>query len=1781
MRVRDLRQYIESIPGSSYNISELGTHREPFLTYMGGHYQSVEQVKKFIESSSSFATNAEEQLFYEFVQNAYDAHADSLFFFADERYLVVLNNGTPFYTDFDLQSDNKKSGQLFNFLAKGKSDKPGDDEQMGQFGQGSKLLYTLITDVSETGEYTDAELLVDAIYNKQKGPYLISWDSQEQLTNLLYGDKTWELAQADDFKNNILFAKILYSYFPVAPGQEPRLFENHEAVHIVNVFDKLVNPRRNLQFLNSGTSLIIPLGKGKYDLIHSSSNLAKVRTRLGGFSALTANQSDRNGTKLKHIYVLGQEIEQTEVKSVRWEKRQGAKTYKYHVAFNPKFAQEGYVNIFKGLPILSTKYNVGFVVDSQCFQTDDSRQRLSNPETSGKQLRDIFEELIKRLNRMKTSDPTTFDWIYDSILASRIAQNEDSAFLLQPFNEVIKPFLADNIRTNQGDYCKSSQVFLQGYDYGFDIPLARLGITSKKWVDRTIEESLDYIGIHLGKMKLHKVISEANTDAFQKWVKEMPDTDYQLYQDICWEYVQRGIYTTTALFRSNKQSLYSLEELKSDSPVYYGYKSRIFNGLECIEVPVKGSPTPDYFSVLLHKIVKNIETYRKSNLLKDTVSSLLRYIVQECPSLKSDVLNKVYLFDNRLGDRCSLSQLFVDVPDGSTLFDVFQVKGYLPESIKSSRWMISAKDNPQGTWYWVVNNISSILKVPEWETYAHEYLSDIKNLYKSLPPTPTTPLITNLYIDDKGRATTDVFAMVNVPTSFSEYDYHLIQSIFPTESLLPYEYYKDLNDKPFKLSMISVDDMIEDGLCVNLDKLAVLSKHVSHLLNKYYIKAQGGKYFLYSINKGRNYINELDATMTGILENAGFHFIPKEVHSAFSHKELSDYDISNNEALVQSIVINAGDDALLSILPLVENCKDAILRTYFQRLTTINIDYKLSESSYEWGVITLAVKHRFNTDFVDVVFAKIRHKGRPLEDKIVNDVVKVGLNQYQLYDLDTNYMHSNQHIESFMNCLPSPRDIDLFKREFYHGKEYDVEAATVYNRIHSLALTLEQLHFCIDYARQFQIRDTHFSTDASVTITQVMDMVEANKLNGFDKYYTLQGFNASQQVFADSDLLLAKEQLPNELKSWLDRHTNSTSWFSDIRTNREVCIGVREAIRDQKEYTGSLNVFAVDNFKTHDTIEWLLARSIVCSSKSWEHRLLTEIIQKLPESFTVMPFFKYTGDTMKDTDGNAIYALLSFCTYVNGKPFLKSNERTFVETLHVNSQLRQFIVKSDIYENPPLDTLRKHHLHNSPRWEVNNGVASGKYEELSYRKYIEWKNDKASEGVTIWTSRSPVGVTLSVSDENQNVLFSIKRTDAEYGYSSSSKQVVVQWPNKDNLSKIETVTKFSKNIYWFKDPLIAFLKMYVNETDELQKLADEKGIEMDDLVEMVRNTLSGQTMGTKVLNAIHEAPDTLNSIMRNMDESTLKKVSDNAPLVKSILEEFSANDLEWMASLSNETLGLLKKLSASDIEKMIAHGADLGYYINKENKSVSLEDAEMLNDFAEALDYNNTEELVSQLDAIKYVCKHFDKSGWNKFAKNAKNVAEIVEKFDDEELKQIAENEQNLKDFLSELEEEQNGADRDSSVSEIIGYIGELIYEQYLIKQRIQYYFSANNGIMQYDFIIYPNNSARVIYIDVKTTRNTLSDGHAPMYIHKSQDEFLRNNPGVTYRFVRISLHDLEGELESEYERFLNQYGNVDPRTSSELKKECQDLAKRFWSQASINDFQESVPEYRIEYVSH
>ena len=175
MKIRDLKQYIEAICGTS-SLENLGTNEDALLIKIHGAKSKVDSI---IKSSSSFASNAHEQLFYEFVQNAFDANADTLLFNANEDYLVVLNNGTPFISTKD-SLNNDIPGELYSFLAKGKSDKEGNSDTLGQYGQGSKLLYTLI---ANAGIGNSEDKLLHSIKELKKQG---TWETQMKLQLLLF-----------------------------------------------------------------------------------------------------------------------------------------------------------------------------------------------------------------------------------------------------------------------------------------------------------------------------------------------------------------------------------------------------------------------------------------------------------------------------------------------------------------------------------------------------------------------------------------------------------------------------------------------------------------------------------------------------------------------------------------------------------------------------------------------------------------------------------------------------------------------------------------------------------------------------------------------------------------------------------------------------------------------------------------------------------------------------------------------------------------------------------------------------------------------------------------------------------------------------------------------------------------------------------------------------------------------------------------------------------------------------------------------------------------------------------------------------------------------------------------------------------------------------------------------------------------------------------------------------------------------------------------------------------
>ena len=153
--------------------------------------------------------------------------------------------------------------------------------------------------------------------------------------------------------------------------------------------------------------------------------------------------------------------------------------------------------------------------------------------------------------------------------------------------------------------------------------------------------------------------------------------------------------------------------------------------------------------------------------------------------------------------------------------------------------------------------------------------------------------------------------------------------------------------------------------------------------------------------------------------------------------------------------------------------------------------------------------------------------------------------------------------------------------------------------------------------------------------------------------------------------------------------------------------------------------------------------------------------------------------------------------------------------------------------------------------------------------------------------------------------------------------------------------------------------------------------------------------------------------------------------------------------------------------------------------------------------------------------------------------------------------------------------EKESQVRQTIGFIGELIYSHYLENKKLvkdkDFVHAALDGVGEYDFEIKPEK----MFVDVKTTLYSLKDGTAPFYLHRSQNVFMQKHPDSKYHIVRISLIDLN--LKKSYEELRDTYGkDANPLENPRLKKRCEDVAKRYWRGAKIEEFDALSPEYAI-----
>ena len=1033
MNVRNLSQYITKLCGKE-TLDLLGSNKELLLQKIFGQDPSSDQIKVVISDAASFASNAEEQLFYEFVQNAYDANADSLFFYANEKHLIVLNNGEPFYTDFDIfESDTIRDGQLYNFLAKGKSSKRNDNSKLGKYGQGSKLLYTLLTDVSESEENED--LLVKALYDEKKGPYLISWYNRNQLANLLQEQGNWIQAAGDNYQENILFAKILMSYYPIAPGTSEELFSTKEALDAISAFNTLVNPRRNLNFLNRGTALIIPLGKGKYEKITSNINMERVRARLGVFASITKDQDRNDGKTVEHIYVMGEEVEQHEVQSVFVNFKIENNPFHYHFAFNPVFAE--------------------------------------------------------------------------------------------------------------------------------------------------------------------------------------------------------------------------------------------------------------------------------------------RLVADE-----------------------KLLRIFIKITD--------------------------------------------------------------------------------------------------------------------------------------------------------------------KFLDSFYVQESEGNYIIQKKPNGYNYVDAVSSDLQDELSAAHFFRIPDKVQEILN-VERKNYFFASNENMLEKAIERIQNP--IKLFSFAKNAGTRILGIFFNYLKSINIDTAITKASLEWQVIEFAAQRNTEENrFIETVFRLLRHKGQELPKSITQQHVSVGVNEYDVYLLNEDYQKDNEAIDSFVKCLPSQNEAELFKKRYYDGKEDKVSTEDLFEKLKGSYLTVEQLKFCIDYAITNEESCDDLEIGEDVNLTDALDMILGNNFSGFDRHFKMDDVDLEKQVYANHDILIQDEFLPNVLHNWIVNNPRALFLFSRLHTAKEPYIAVRQTLLDDMVNNDTSWILEIEQNAINNTISWAIEKKLTYAFGTNRFNTMIGIIEKLPSDLDPMPFLKYTGKVSpSQNESDSPKPIFVLERYKYDGTFLSWHSwagTLFQERLAESPSLAKFIREQNVYLYDDKELLFKHHLDNSPIWIVQASADFKEFPEYDNSVYQRWKKTDDSKGITIHTSEKPIVMNFNIMASDASI-FADKMHDSEFGY-ELGKRVVIQQPNKDRLSLMKTIAKHIASMEFFKGPFIALQSLYVDQLEHMQQEGNGKSI--IDISNSPLTEKQAQEVIQKISTETATSIELVNNITTQLNSEDLYMLNDAAKPIKNLLEGLKKDDIEKLAENKDKLMQMIDDL---------------------------------------------------------------------------------------------------------------------------------------------------------------------------------------------------------------------------------------------------------------------------------
>ena len=1408
MKIRNLQEFIQDrCPNKELNSLDLlyteDRNEEPFLSAILGDEGDVDNM---VEKVASFAKDPEQQVFYEFVQNAFDANADTAYFYAGtvegKDYLLVLNDGKPFYTDPKVKNKKeKREGQLFSFLNKGKSDKP-NEPSIGEFGIGSKLLYTLLTDSSE--DFSVASLMKPAIIDGRRAPYLLSWAEGRQLDNFLLDRNIWD--RSCGYANTeFLIAKILCCYYPLEPGVNSTLFSDSEASLLATVVKTLVNPEHLLhRFRQSGTAIIIPLGDGKLRTLTEERLTDKVGGCLAPFSSIIRGYKEFENKHLSRIFFLGKEIEEIHAVTVPVdiEKKinNETKKYKYQFVFDESFISQNTVNLYKALPISDSVYNLNFIIDSLDFPVDDSRQDISESNVAINGIKKAMVKLVEQLDSIKQKDRVKFDRIYRCLLASRPTND----IVKVPFEEVLVPFLKNNILLVNGNYGTfESSVVISSE---LNIPISDLGILDVDAVDKNVVADYTDIGIEIEELSLSNIIENADKQNLSAWILRLSNDDYDVFHSEILDIIQD--LPNENLLRTNKGNVVSYDDvLDEKNNIYFcDIAKDVFldtDQLECVTLPLGSAAPQEPEKCIWNKIKENASTFSSLESI-DAICAILQ-TVEGVVSTKQ-IRENISLLKNTNGIKMPFYDLFKKRPANTILFEKFIAKAPLPNKVKDN-WFVSDKQ----IWTWLQRHWETVKSLDDWNEYSSQYIKDIKYAWNCCEDKEKEHL--ELCLDVNGVPLKDSYNYIKgTLKSYSEEDYEELVKVFNVFDIVPYKYRITLTTSPFSLSGLSFDDLLTDespSVSVSSKQLSILINLIDGFWNKYHVEKESDSLTVTQLSEGEsNYWCPLNLSEDeqNNLDDAGF----KRIDNTISCPS-DEYRIDINSMLLQKAIEAVKSRILL--FPIVKKCT-GVIQSYCDYLEDIDLfsSENITKDNTKWDLIKWFGD---KDEYVDIIWSLITIDNQHLPLKLCPNKVEVKDSKtYNAYSLVPRLATEDAIVNKILNAVPEKA---FFEENYCKKRRESISANDVIQEMALDQLTVYQLEFALDYAAHGYHIDSDFKLAEGEDLDEALEMIFKRKFKSFYKKFLIEDFNPSKQIYASDELLLETEMIPDSVSSWIKRHETEKVFdlFDDSELWRNhFLIQTRFAYAHSGKVSIPGNINDEERWILENTFQWIIGQQngMPISHSSNEYDIIKSLQILFKASDDTMPYLlKYTSSLSDNNDIQYKICLpdnrdVTFLA-LNSQEQRKKISQFLKEK---NAELINFFAQNDIYlPLEPKELMRKHLLANNKMLTLKyQSTRDSSWKEWNDSTYQRWLEMPESEQIHIYCANEPISSKIHFMDGKQSLIELPLQDGALYGYSFDEKGkllgVAVTFPNHNDNNMYRALENNAvANIPEFQQPFIA------------------------------------------------------------------------------------------------------------------------------------------------------------------------------------------------------------------------------------------------------------------------------------------------------------------------------------------------------------------------------------------